>query len=221
MLTISLLVALLALTGVTVGGVRSRRRLEAQVLELQRNARIEGLTLLRNQAAFKEDLDLELLRSERTAQPASLLVLSVDSHPWTEPAGEAPRQELARVMSGAVRDVDVGYRIGSDEFALILPGTRARGALVAADRVCAALREAGAPAGSVTVGVAEAGPGVDRRALFRSAYVALLAAGRDQQADVLAYSPELEPTSEPAELHGLARIEPDESFSTSDAPPAL
>ena len=30
-------------------------------------------------------------------------MLSVDSHPWTEPAGNAPRQELARVMSGAVR----------------------------------------------------------------------------------------------------------------------
>jgi diguanylate cyclase (GGDEF)-like protein len=218
-LTISLLVALLALAGVTLGSVRTRRRLEAQVLELQRNARVEGLTLLRNEAAFKEDLDLELLRSERTTQPASLLVLSVDSHPWTEPAGDAPRQELARVMSGAVRAVDVGYRIGSDEFALILPGTRARGALVAADRVCAALREAGAPAGSVTVGVAEAGPGMDRRALFRNAYVALLAAGRDRHADVLAYSPELEPTGDPAALDGLGRIEPVEALS--DAPPAL
>jgi diguanylate cyclase (GGDEF)-like protein len=219
MLTISLLVALLALAGVTLGSFRTRRRLEAQVLELQRNARVEGLTLLRNQAAFKEDLDLELLRSERTAQPASLMVLSVDSHPWTEPAGDAPRQELARVMSSAVRDVDVGYRIGSDEFALILPGTRARGALVAADRLRNALRQAGAPAGSVTVGVAEAGPGMDRRQLFRNAYVALLAAGRDRRTDVLAYSPELEPTSDPAELDGLTRIEPIESTLPSNAPP--
>jgi two-component system, cell cycle response regulator len=219
MLTVSLLVALLALPGVTFGGLRTRRRLEAQVRELQRNARVEELTLLRNAAAFKEDLDLELLRSERTAQPASLIVLSVDSRPWTEPAGNAPRQELARVMSGAVREVDIGYRIGADEFALILPGTRARGALVAADRVGDALRAAGAPAGSVAVGVAEAGPGVDRRQLFRNAYVALLAAGRDGRPDVLAYSPELEPSSDPAELHGLARIEPVESSSLSDARP--
>jgi hypothetical protein len=60
---------------------------------------------------------------------------------------------------------------------------------------------------------------MDRRALFRNAYVALLAAGRYRHADVLAYSPELEPTGDPAALDGLGRIEPVEALS--DAPPAL
>jgi hypothetical protein len=56
-------------------------------------------------------------------------------------------------------------------------------------RVQQALLAAGKRA---TGGVAEAGPGIDRRTLFRHAYVALLAADRFGAPSVRVYSPELE-----------------------------
>ena len=45
---------------------------------------------------------------------------------------------------------------------------------------------------AVTAGAAELGPGIDRHQLFRNAYCALLAAGREGRDGPLAYSPEVE-----------------------------
>src|SRR5205807_3439629 len=100
--------------------------------------------------------------------------------------------------------VDRGYRIGTTEFALILPDTRAQGGAVAARRVVGALLETGSLAGRVSAGVSEAGPGIDRHLLFRNAYVALLAAARDVDEHVLVYAPELEPRGGAASVEGLS-----------------
>jgi hypothetical protein len=102
--------------------------------------------------------------------------------------------------------VDVAYRTGIDEFALILPETRARGGLVAAARVKQAYLASAE--GAVTAGLAETGPGIDRHRLFRNAYCALLAAGGGNRPGLLAYSPELERSTSPEQLPGPAGTEP-------------
>jgi GGDEF domain-containing protein len=192
-LQVVFVLAFLALGGFAAHASRSRRDLEAEVAALRQQARVERLTMLRNGTAFKEDLDLELLRAERTGQPVCLVILSLEPGPRTEQPDAAQHQALADAMSSAVRLIDVGYRIGTDEFALILSPARAQGALLAASRVREALLATVAAPGRLTAGIAEAGPGIDRRHLFRNAYVALLAAGRQRRADMLVYSPELEP----------------------------
>ena len=63
---------------------------------------------------------------------------------------------------------------------------------------------------AVRAGMAETGPGLDRHALFRNAYCALLAAGTDGRPAALAYSPELERGTARGRLAGLAEIEPSE-----------
>jgi diguanylate cyclase (GGDEF)-like protein len=174
----------------------NRRReaaLQAELARLRLQVRVDGVTMLGDQRAFEEDLDRELMRAERTGQPLCLIVLNVDAEPWTQRTGDEHRRALAKAMRASVRGVDLGYRIGTDEFALILPDTRARGGLVAARRVVSALRATGALQAWVSAGVAEAGPGIDRRQLFRSAYVALLAVGRGDRERIRVYSPELEP----------------------------
>jgi hypothetical protein len=84
--------------------------------------------------------------------------------------------------------------------------TRARGALVAAERVEQAVRASGA--GALRAGIAEAGPGIDRHELFRNAYCALLAAGDSGRPRTLAYSPELERRPGAGTFAGLAEVEP-------------
>lgn len=148
--------------------------------------------MLGNRQAFTEDLDLEVARADRTGRPASLVVVSLDPELWREQTGSDAPEAVVHVIRTELRSVDVAYRIATDEFALLLPDTRALGALVAAGRLEKRFRGVEGPAGRVTVGIAELGPGLDRHQLFRNAYRAMLAAGRDGRSRLLVYSPELE-----------------------------
>jgi hypothetical protein len=61
--------------------------------------------------------------------------------------------------------------------------------MLVAGRIEGALRSQHVPVpGAVCAGIAEAGPGIDRRTLFRHAYTAMLAAGEDSAHWALAYS---------------------------------
>jgi len=187
-----LLAAILLALGVGSFAGWRIRRLRAQLAHARTLSRVEEVTSLRSREAFIEDLELELMRVARSGRPASLVVLSVNGGPVEGAALDRHRRQLAQTIRATVRTVDTAYRIGSDEFALILSDTRARGAMVAAGRIEEELLAAGTPDGSLTAGVAEAGPGLDRHELFRNAYCAYLAAGRAGRSTVLAYSPELE-----------------------------
>jgi GGDEF domain-containing protein len=167
-----------------------RHRLEVELNDLRGRVRTDPDLMLRNREAFSEDLELELLRGDRTGRPACLVVFSLGEGTGDTGEADARRRTFASVLRSAVRMVDVGYRTGIDEFALILPETRARGGLLAAARVKQAYLASAE--GAVTAGLAETGPGIDRHRLFRNAYCALLAAGAGNRARLLAYSPELE-----------------------------
>jgi hypothetical protein len=168
--------------------MRCNRRLHARLRELSSEQR--AAQSIRGRDAFTQDLELEIGRVARTGRPASLLLMSLGSDPTSEPAVRARTDCLAALSASSVRVIDLCYRIGGDEIALILPETRAEGALVAAARIQAKLLSIGA--GGLTAGVAELGPGMDRQLFFRQAYCALLWAGREGRPELLAYSPELE-----------------------------
>jgi GGDEF domain-containing protein len=183
-----------------------RHRLELELSDLRGRVRTDPDLMLRTREAFSEDLELELLRGDRTGRPACLVVFSLDEETSDSEEADARRRSFASVLRAAVRVVDVAYRTGIDEFALILPETRARGGLVAAARVKQAYLASAK--GTVTAGLAETGPGIDRHRLFRNAYCALLSAGTGDRARLLAYSPELERSESAEQLPGLAEVEP-------------
>ncbi|MGO9975875.1 MAG: GGDEF domain-containing protein [Solirubrobacteraceae bacterium] len=200
------LIALLCAFTCALYLLRRSRRLELELQELRGSFRIDQVTLLRSRQAFGEDLQLEVARVARTGRPACLVVLSVDDPESVREAG-ARRSTLAETLNSTVRAIDLRYRIGANEFALVLPETRARGALVAAQRIDEALQVAGV--GTIAAGVAELGPGIDHHLLFRHAYCALLAAGHDGRSHIVAYSLELErAASWAAALEGIRQIEP-------------
>ncbi len=186
--------------------LRRGRRPELELQKSKGSLRIDHAALLRSRQSFGEDLQLEVARVARTGRPACLVVLSVDEPESVRDAG-ARRNTLARTLNSTVRTIDLRYQIGANEFALVLPETRARGALVAAQRIAQALHVAGV--GTITAGVAELGPGIDHHLLFRHAYCALLAAGHDGRSQIVAYSLELErAASWAAALEGIRQIEP-------------
>jgi len=204
--TVVLLVLLACVCAYTLSLLRCRRRLEAELDEVRANW-IDRQTLLGGREAFSDELQLEILRTARTGRPACLIVLRLEDDPEDDAKREAQRMDLVWVLNSTMRAIDRRYRIGADEFALLLPETRARGGLAAARRVESELDAAGV--GRITAGVAELGPGIDRQLVFRHAYCAFLAAGQHGRSTILAYSPELKPNAElDTQLDVVPEIEP-------------
>jgi diguanylate cyclase (GGDEF)-like protein len=204
-LVAALIVFALVLGACLVLGRVARRRLERELSAAWASSRVEELTMVRNRRAFEEDLQLEVLRGDRTGDPVCLVVISLMPYPDQDALADERRRELAQLMTTSVRAVDLAYRIGVDEFALILPDTRARGGQQAAGRVIDAVGTAATEC-RVTAGVAEGGPGIDRQELFRNAYCALLATSREGSPSVLVYSPEVQRTVGGEELERQGEI---------------
>src|SRR4051812_37242224 len=144
--------------------LRFRRRLDAaRAAELERLAEIaisDPLTGLRNHRAFHEDLARELQRVSRTALPVALVVFDLDGlKAVNDDRGHQAGDELLGALADTIRATqragDCGYRIGGDEFAVLLPGTRAFGAVEFAQRVRAATLSQNRPF-TVSAGIAEA-----------------------------------------------------------------
>jgi GGDEF domain-containing protein len=204
-LTILLAVVLVAAIAVALQGLRARHKLQREVSKLVA-VRADAGNALGKRDAFVKDLEYELQRCDRTGRPATLVLIRLSAG-QLRGGGGAGRPDLAEVIAGAVRSIDIAYRIGPSEIALIVPETRARGALVAVGRLEERLLAAGVPSSAVTIGVAELGPGVDRRQLCREAYCALLVAGSDGRPRILTYSPELERAARSRGLEGLGEVE--------------
>lgn len=131
------------------------------------SAHTDDLTGLPNRRAFNEHLARLMAQSERNGSALSLILLDLDRFKqlndcYGHLAGDAVLREVAARLRGAVRDMDIAARFGGEEFAVLLPDTQGEAALVVAERVRQAVRDAvvkyeGKPL-SVTVsqGVAEA-----------------------------------------------------------------
>jgi PAS domain S-box-containing protein/diguanylate cyclase (GGDEF)-like protein len=119
-------------------------------------ARRDPLTGLRNHRDFHEMLEAELARARRGGRTWSLALFSVDGlaeiNNRDRARGERLVCQAAEAISGAARASDLAARIGDGEFALILPDTEQQDASSAADRIAAAVRQAGI--GAVSYGVA-------------------------------------------------------------------
>ena len=95
---------------------------------LHRSAITDPLTGLYNRRLFNETFDKELNRARRYAHPLSLVIL--DLHRFKEvndkhghPRGDDVLRAAAATLKKSLRTSDSAFRIGGDEFALLLPQT--------------------------------------------------------------------------------------------------
>jgi diguanylate cyclase (GGDEF)-like protein/putative nucleotidyltransferase with HDIG domain len=184
-ITIAFLVGVLLLAGFALIIFRARR---AEVARLAKMAITDPLTGLRNHRAFQEDLARELQRVSRSGIPLSLVMLDLDglkaiNDRLGHQAGDERLQGVAAAIRAEQRATDLAYRIGGDEFAVMLPGARALGALEYAQRLRAQV--------PVTAGIAEATELRERDEIIREASLALVGAKRIHQ-DVAVYGPDME-----------------------------
>ena len=107
---------------------------------LQLNAVTDPLTGLYNRRLFGEAFEKELNRARRYALPLGLVI--VDLHRFKEvndkyghPRGDDVLRAAAATLKKALRTSDSAFRIGGDEFALLLPQTDADQTLALSRRI--------------------------------------------------------------------------------------
>ncbi len=107
---------------------------------LELNAVTDPLTGLYNRRLFAETFEKELNRAQRYGQPLGLVTL--DLHRFKEvndkhghPRGDDVLRAAAATLKKALRTSDSAFRVGGDEFALLLPQTDSPQALALCRRV--------------------------------------------------------------------------------------
>jgi diguanylate cyclase (GGDEF)-like protein len=124
-----------------------------RVDRLSEEARRDPVTKVGNRRHWEECLVQEVANAARARMPLSLLVVDVDNLKTLNDVGGHVAGDLAlklvgQVLNDTCRSRDVAARFGGDEFAVLLPRTRASEARVVAERIRAALLELRAQHGS-------------------------------------------------------------------------
>lgn len=176
---------LIVMTAVLMKELRRRALAEGTLVavngELFRLSMTDPLTGLGNRRHFEEMLGREIGRAARNAGHVALLLLDVDyfkrfNDRYGHPEGDRALKAVAAVLRGcARRPADMAFRIGGEEFAVVLPDTRSSPALHVAERIRADIRALGkahadAPGGFLTVslGVSEIQNGDAKAAIARA-----------------------------------------------------
>ena len=100
----------------------------------------DPLTGLWNYRFMQTSLRREAERSRRYQRPSALLAIDLDrfktvNDTYGHPVGDQVLIELARRITGQIREVDLAFRHGGEEFMVLLPETDAGGASVVAERL--------------------------------------------------------------------------------------
>jgi diguanylate cyclase (GGDEF)-like protein len=101
---------------------------------------LEPLTHLYNRPYFNNQLEKEILRSRRSGESFTLLMLDIDDFReynvrFLIASGDIALQEFAGILGGSVREVDTVARMGGSGFAVILLESNSEGALALANRI--------------------------------------------------------------------------------------
>jgi diguanylate cyclase (GGDEF)-like protein len=112
-------------------------------VRLEEVASMDFLTGVGNRRSFERDLRREMGRNARHGAGFAVVVLDVDglkvvNDTEGHAAGDARLRDVAGAVQDSVRREDTVYRIGGDEFAVLLPGATARQADRVMSRIAAA-----------------------------------------------------------------------------------
>ncbi|MDP9468895.1 MAG: EAL domain-containing protein [Chloroflexota bacterium] len=209
-----------ALVGVTLAGaalatilirplVRSRADLQVRYQAAIADALRDQLTGLGNHRAFQEELDGQVEHATRYKVPVSLVLIDLDEFKQVNDSaghagGDQTLASFGKLVTHVLRKVDRPFRIGGDEFALLLPHTDADGAYIVARRLLVAalqptVRDPKIKPLSFSAGVSTLPDLAGNRAsLYTQADAALYAAKRAGRTEVVVYDPSEEVTTSSA-----------------------
>ncbi|MDR0273133.1 MAG: diguanylate cyclase [Clostridiales bacterium] len=113
----------------------------AQMKTIERFSLIDGLTGVNNRRSFDRQLETEWNRAARSGMPLSMLMLDIDhfkafNDKYGHLNGDTALKTVANVLVDSLqRGTDFVFRWGGEEFAVLLPETPLKGALVVAERM--------------------------------------------------------------------------------------
>lgn len=152
---------------------------------------LDPLTGTFNRRHMDACLDYAIERSRRNKSPASLLLIDIDhfkliNDQHGHAAGDSVLKELVRLINNRARKLDLLFRVGGEEFLLLLPDTHEDNAALVAEDIRAAV--AATPLlqewrVTVSIGVSELHPGESAATWLKHADDAMYVAkntGRDR-----------------------------------------
>lgn len=173
---------------------QAHRKLHDLGVEADERASRDTLTGVYHHRHLMEALEREIARAERVGKPLSIARVDLDwlgsvNETHGSAAGDIALKRFTGAAAGALRDVDVFGRYGGKEFLALMPDTDLKGAVIAAERIRAAVGREPLPEVrgrrhlSCTLGVAEHRKGENTRLVIGRAEAGLnyaKAAGRDR-----------------------------------------
>jgi len=153
----------------------------------ERLARVDSLTGLLNRRSLDEVLSREISRHSRYGGAFSLIIFDIDSFKlfndnYGHLAGDELLRQIGVIINKTIRETDMAFRFGGDEFAVLLPLTTINAALMAAERIrqkAFASMEIGSVPVSISLGVASwPADGISPNEILKAADQALYQAKR-------------------------------------------
>jgi diguanylate cyclase (GGDEF)-like protein len=148
---------------------------------------IDPLTQMLNRAALGSRAQELAEQSAITGDPVAVIVLDLDHFKQVNDThghaiGDAALRDTAYLIRKELRAFDLAYRLGGEEFLVLLPGSAEPGALLVAERLRVAIAERSTQGVDITIscGVAASDPGTrfDFDTVFAQADFALYSAKR-------------------------------------------
>jgi len=179
----------------------SHDRLQRLYDQARLDALIDPISGLGNHRAFQEEMTRQIEAARRQGHSLALVLVDVDdlkkiNDEDGHAGGDETLSAMGRLIGGASRAADRGFRIGGDEFALLLPGADAAAATAVVQRLLASALNAEAPRSGTRPFSFSAGlsaypdPAGDSKRLFHQADAALYWAKKHGRTDVQAFDPE-------------------------------
>jgi diguanylate cyclase (GGDEF)-like protein len=165
-----------------------------------RAAHRDPLTGAENRAALEQALEREVKLARRHQQPLTLITMDLDNFKQVNDryghiVGDCVLKRATECAQSAIRDSDLLFRYGGEEFVILLSNTPAGGALHVAERIRARLAEHSAECGdygltiTASLGVAELEDGESGMEFMHRADTAMYRAKRTGRNRVVLAAP--------------------------------
>ena len=197
------------------------RSLEGAYDQARSESLLDGLTHLGNHRAFQEEMERQWASTARYNRSLALVLIDLDEFKQINDsdghaAGDLLLRRIGALIGASLRRSDRAFRVGGDEFAIILPDTDADGAYMVVRRLLATCLggeglQVALPAMSFSAGIsAIPGSAHDRETLYSHADAALYWGKRHGRTCVTLYDHERHERSaaehKPAELSALSAL---------------
>jgi diguanylate cyclase (GGDEF)-like protein/PAS domain S-box-containing protein len=127
----------------TIRDITERKKTEG---ELKRLVITDDLTGLFNQRYFYIQFSKEFERVKRYDRPLSMLLIDIDlfkdfNDKYGHWEGDYVLKKIGEVLMKNIRTIDMAFRYGGEEFAVILPETKYENAILVAERIRKAIAQ--------------------------------------------------------------------------------